>query len=406
MALSKPSRSEKPERLSWGNASFKTFLLLNQAATPTEVEVKIEEALLVEVPENGRWFSLKLQPLRDAHLYSENFTMSNEAYGDIQQVRILIGLAILLLLTASINYMNLATAKSQQRSKEVGVSKTLGASTWNIARQFYLETALLTLAGIGLSLLLLWLALPFFNELSGKELSLSFFGDLWFWLIATIIWLGVTSVAGAYPAAYLASFKPLDVLKQSFHNKSKAGMVRQGLVIFQFCVSTVLIIATLVFYQQLNFIRNKKLGYEPEQVIAIRVSGIQEKQKLETLEKEIDMLAPVKGSSLSQTIPGGNPSGRSLHRPNAPEGEEGAELWSCRVNPEVFEVLGLEFLSGRPVRRPAEGDSIAQIVLNRASVEYLGYTPLEAVGQRVEADLGPSEIVRGSRKLSLRFAAH
>ncbi len=383
----------KPDRLSWGNASFKTFLLLNEETEPSGVEAKIEEALVAAVPENRRWFSLKLQPMRDLHLYSEDFTVAGEPYGDIRQVRILIALAILLLLTACINYMNLATAKSQQRSKEIGVSKTLGATSWHIARLFYIETALLTFTGIVLSLILLWISLPFFNQLSGKQLSLSFLGEAWFWLMAGAVWLGVTAVAGVYPATYLSSFKPLAVLKQNFKGKAGAGLVRQGLVIFQFCVSTALIISTVVFYQQLNFIRNKKLGYEPEQVVAVRISGIQDRQTRETLEREINGLAPVLGSGLTQTIPGGSASGRSLHRPNAPEGEEGAELWTCRANPEVFDVLGMEFLAGRTLRRPVEEDSIGQVVLNRSAVEYLGYTPSEAIGQRVEADLGPTEIV-------------
>ncbi len=383
----------KPERLSWGDASYSTFMLLNPSASQAAVETKISEALAAKLPEDRQWFSLALQPLKSVHLYSEDFTMAEEPYGDIRQVRILIGLAVLLLLTACINYMNLATAKSQQRSREVGVSKTLGATRWSIARQFYLETALLTFVGILLSLVLLGTSLPFFNQLSGKELSLSFLFEPWFWVTAVSVWFGVTTMAGAYPAAYLASFMPLAALRQSFQGRSSASYVRKGLVVFQFCVSTVLIIATLVFYQQLNFIRNKKLGYEPEQVIAIRVSGISDRQKIKTLEKEVDRLASVMGSSLSQTIPGGSPSGRSLRRPNATDAEEGAELSSCRVHPEVFDVLSLEFLAGRAVDQWSEGDSIAQVVLNRSAIEYLGYTPHEAIGQRVDANLGASEIV-------------
>lgn len=383
----------KPEGLSWGNASFKTFLLLNSGVTPAAVEAKIQQAIAAEVPEDRRWFTLKLQPLRDIHLYSDSFTVMKEPYGDIRQVRILIGLAVLLLLTACINYMNLATAKSQQRSREVAVSKTLGATAWGLARQFYLETALLALAGIVLSIGLLGAALPFFNQLSGKELSLAFLGEAWFWLTALAVWAAVTAMAGAYPAAYLSSFRPMEVLRQNLRSGSRAGLVRQGLVVFQFCVSTGLIISTLVFYQQLNFIRNKKLGYNPEQVIALRVSGIGNGQQLQTLEKEIDRLAPVLGSALSQAIPGGTPSGRTLRRPNAPEGEGGAELWSCRAQPDLFSVLNLPILAGRTLSIGGDQDSIAEVVLNRKAVEYLGYTPDEAIGRPVEADLGPAQIV-------------
>lgn len=382
----------KAERHSWGNASFLTFLLLNAQADPVEVEGKIAAAMPQAIPEDRRWFELKLKPLLDVHLYSEGMAVSSEAYGDITQVRILAGLALLLLLTACVNYMNLSTARSQKRSKEVGVSKTMGASSWSVARQFYVETALLSLAGISLSILLLRLALPYFNQLSGKELSIAFLGQSWFWLIALAVWLFVTFIAGAYPAAYLSSFMPLDALRQSFRARSGAGMVRQGLVVFQFCISTALIISTLVFYRQLQYIQHKKLGYQPEQVVALRIGGLENQRQKESLEKELQQLAPVLHTSISQSFPGQFASGYSLHRPNAPEEEEGAELNACRAHPEVFETLGISFLAGKPMRRVAEGDSVVQLVLNESAVKYLGYTPAEAVGQRVDAGMGPSEI--------------
>lgn len=383
----------KPENNSWGNASFLTFLLLNEQAEVAGVEEKIAEAVPEGIPEERAWFAFKLKPLRDVHLYSEQVAFAREPYGDIRQVRILTGLAILLLLTACINYMNLSTARSQQRAKEVAVNKTMGASAWRIARQFYTETALLALAGIVLSVIILWAALPYFNRLSGKLLTIGFLSESWFWVTALGVWLIVTFVAGAYPAAYLSSFTPLEVLRQNVQGRSGAGLIRKGLVVFQFCISTGLIIGALVFYQQLQFMRDKKLGYEPEQVVAVRVSGLENDRQKEALEKEFQRLSPVLHTSLTQTFPGNSASGRSLRRPNAPDDESGAELSTCRAHPEIFEVLDIPLIAGRPMRLRTEGDTITQIVLNKSAVEYLGYTPDEAIGRPVEADFQNGVIV-------------
>lgn len=385
-------RFGKPENFSWGNASFMTFALLHNEVAPTAVEKKIAEAMTSEIPKDRQWFSLQLKALRDVHLYSSGISFSRgETYGNIRQVRILIGLAVLLLLTACINYMNLATAKSQQRAKEVAVSKTLGAPFWRLAVQFYTETALLALMGIALSVVLLWGALPFFNQLSGKTLTTAFLGQPWFWLGAAGVWLFVTLVAGAYPAAYLSSFSPLSVLQQSFRPDTGAGRVRQSLVVLQFCISTVLIIGTVVLYQQLNFIADKELGYEPEQVVAIRITGAENQQQVDVLQKEIARLSPVFSTALAQSFPGNSESGRTIHRP-AESGEGGASLATCRAYPEIFEVLDIQLLAGRPMKRRRETDTITQVVLNRSAIEYLGYTPKEAVGQPVEVELGAAVI--------------
>lgn len=381
----------KPERLSWGNASFYTFLLLHPETVVADMEAKVAEAVQRGVPEDRQWFNLKLKPLLDIHLYSDEI-MDEAGYGSITQVWVLISLAIVLLLIACINYMNLATAKSQQRSKEVAINKTLGATRGQMAGQFYSETALLAVIGIGLSLIILNLALPYFNNLADKQLTLGLLLKPQFWLALIGVWALITAVAGSYPAIYLSSFTPISVLRQDKQHRFGAAFVRKGLVIFQFSISTILIVSTLILYQQLNFIRNKKLGYEPEQVIAVRVMGIQPRSSIESLEKELQQLPAVVKTALSQSYPGHSASGRSLSLPNAPEGQS-ADLTSCRAHPGIFETLDLKLLAGRPMKLMAEGDTVSQIVLNKSAVEFLGLTPEQAVGRRVNADLGVSEVV-------------
>lgn len=386
-------RFGKPENYSWGNASFYTYLLLRPGTDPAALESKIATLIEKDAPADRISFQFKLKPLLDVHLYSgEMAAYDKQPYGDIWQVRSLIGLAVLLLLIASINYMNLATAQSQQRAKEVSLSKTLGANSGQLALKFYVETALITLLGVGGSIILLWLLLPFFNEMADKKLTTNFLTKPWFWMGIGGIWFLMTLIAGAYPAALLSSFSPAKVLRQSFGTGTgSAGWFRKGLVVFQFCVSTALIVSTLIFYKQLNFIRDKKLGYSPEQVVALKVSGAENQQQTQALEEEVKQLAFVKGISLTQTFPGRKGSGRTISRPNEPEG---AGLTTCRARPEIFNVLGIPLIAGQPMKNPVKGDTITQVVINRSAAQYLGWSPEEAVGRAVDANF-PNAVITG-----------
>lgn len=382
----------KPERYSWGNASFYTYLLLRPDSPPLpELEASITTLVKQHAPPERHHFKFSLKPLLDVHLYSADMSSNDEQpYGDIRQVQILIGLAVLLLLIACINYMNLATAQSQQRSKEVSLRKTLGAGKGQLATRFYAETALITFLGVGSSILLLRLGLPFFNTLADKQLSLDFLSAPWFWAGIAGIWLAVTLVAGAYPAMYLSSFSPMQTLRQSAR-QGGGGWFRKGLVVFQFCISTALIVATVVVYKQLNFIQDKKLGYSPEQMVALKVASAETKEQMLALETEIKQLSAVKGAAFSQTFPGEEGSGRSINRPNE---TEGSALTTCRARSDVFNVLEIPMLAGSPMRTPAPGDTITEVVLNRSAVEYLGWTPEQAIGRQAEVDL-PNPVVVG-----------
>ncbi len=383
----------KPERNSWGNASFYTYLLLRPGSSLPALESRIAALVAKDAPAERNSFTFKLQPLLDVHLYSGAMAaFDDQPYGDIGQVRILIGLAVVLLLIACINFMNLATAQSQRRAKEVSLNKTLGARSGQLALKFYTETALITLLGVSASIILLWTGLPVFNDMAGKHLTTGFLARPWFWAGIVAIWALVTLVAGAYPAVFLSSFSPAKVLRQaSGAGAGGAGWFRKSLVVFQFCVSTALIICTLVFYRQLNFIRDQKLGYSPEQVVALKISGAQDRQQTDALESELRQLAGVAGTARTQTFPGRHGSGRSLVRPND---TDGAELTTCRARPEVFQVLNIPFLAGQPMKIPAEGDTITQVVLNRSAAEYLGWTPEQAIGRAVDANL-PNAMVTG-----------
>ncbi|MBX2893762.1 MAG: ABC transporter permease [Saprospiraceae bacterium] len=383
----------KTEHQSWGNASFYTYLLLRPATDFSVLEKKIEALVLKDAPAERLPFQYSLKPLLDVHLHSADLsTFDKQPYGDIRQVHILVGLAVLLLFIACINYMNLATAQSQRRAREVSLSKTLGARSGHLAARFYTETALITLIGIGGSIFLLRLGLPFFNELADKNLSATFLTQAWFWAGIVAIWFLVTLVAGAYPAVFLSSFSPSQVSRLSLGTGAgSAGWFRKGLVVLQFCISTALIVSTLVFYKQLEFIRDKKLGYAPTQVVALNVYSAESRQQKDALEHEIGALASVKGTAYTQTFPGRSGSGRTLSHLNE---TEGPNLTTCRARPDIFAVLDIPLIAGRPMRVPQQGDTITEIVINRTAAAQLGWTPEQCLGRKVEASL-PNAVIVG-----------
>lgn len=382
----------QPQRLSWGNASFYTFLLLQNETNVDQLATKVNDLLKKEVLVDNLWYTLELKPLLDIHLYSPDIEDSGVEYGAINQIWILFSLALILVFIACINYMNLATAKSQQRSREVAISKTVGAAGYQLAGQYYVETALTVLGGILLSLLIFWISLPAFNAIADKSLRFTELLKPEFGLLLLLIWVVITALSGSYPALYLSSFRPIQILRQSRTHKGGAVAVRKGLVVFQFCISSALIVSTFIFYQQLQFIQQKELGFNPEQVLALRVSGIRPFSNVNALEKELEQIPNIEEMALSQTYPGHSASGYTIARPGAPD-EEAADLSTCRAYPDILDVLDIELLAGRPLRIKEEGDTITEVLLNASSMEYLGWSPEEAIGQHVEIGMGDTRVV-------------
>ncbi|QDK77951.1 FtsX-like permease family protein [Spirosoma sp. KCTC 42546] len=370
----------------WDNASFETYLLLTPQANHAQVEQQMAVVLNKNVPKDNQYFTLGLQPLTDIHLHSADITNANTTrIGDFQQVKILLILAIVILLIASINYMNLATAKAQIRFREVGVIKTVGATMQQLISRFYLETGLMMSIALVLAIVLVSLSLPLFNQLTGKQLpfqaliSPEVVGGL------LLIGLLITLIAGSYPAFYLSSFSPKYLLSTTFRNQSGAGLFRRSLVVIQFTASVVLMVSTFIFYQQLQFIQSQKLGYEPTQVLAIMTSAAKDKTQIDALMNDYRSLSNVVDVCRAQAFPGYGGSGRTITKSdkNSNNASDGMAIRTNRVGSDFINVLGLKLLAGRAfsdVKDPK--DTTVQVVLNKTAVQYLGYTPQKAIGQK------------------------
>jgi putative ABC transport system permease protein len=384
----------KPENLSWGNASFESFFLLQEGTEKSTVNEKISAMLKTHVAEEDRWFSIYLQPLLDVHLKSGelNASFDRSSYGDMNQVKILLALALIILLIAAVNYMNMATAQSQRRNKEVGISKTLGATLNQLSGKFYFEATLFVFIASMLSLCVFTMLLPAYNVLTGKQVTMDFINTSWFWIGLLVTGTLLTLLAGSYPAWYLSSFSPKAALQQKTNAGSQA-FIRKGLVVLQFSMSMILIVSSIVFFRQMEYIRNKKLGYEPEQVIAVMTSATRDQNLINSLKTEFESLPEVKSVAKSQSYPGIGTSGYTIRREK--DAQNGASILTTRATHEVLDVLGVKLLAGRSLPEAKDpNDTTIQVILNKSAVDYLGYSPEDAIGRHVYIfGYSPAEVV-------------
>ncbi|MCC6370672.1 MAG: ABC transporter permease [Bacteroidia bacterium] len=377
----------------WSNASFETYLLLHTNSNSTLVEKKMAEIIKNKVPKQETWFSFSLQPFTKVHLESSDI---NNTYitrvGDKKQVEIISILTVLILLIAGINYMNLSTAQSQTRFKEIGISKTLGASKATLTQRFYFETTLVVLFSLIVGIVLMFLTLPYFNLISdanlqfGELIKIKHFSSVIFATVLIIIF------SGSYPAFYLSSFNPKNLFSQNFKSNNFAGKLRQGLMILQFSVSILLIFCTIVLYKQLIFIQEINLGFKPTEVIAVPTNGAENKEQISGLINDLGNLTGVNFVCRSQTFPGRQGSMRNLFKPLAPS--QTIELTTCRATQDVLKVLGIKLLAGHAISGDrTEKDTVCEVILNKTAVEFLGYTPEQAIGKKIQCIGSQDEIV-------------
>ncbi|MCB0609350.1 MAG: ABC transporter permease [Lewinella sp.] len=367
-------------RLYWDNASFETYLLLGPGSDPRQVETKMAVALDKAIPKDEQWFSLWLQPLTDIHLYSAGISNGySSRTGDIRQVRILAILAFAVLLLACFNYINLATAQSGKRFREVGINKILGARKGQIARRMFLETGVLVAVALISGLLLLRLLNPFFESLSGQRLDLTqaFTGP---WTLAIpLFWLAITLSAGIYPALFLSSFSPKSILQPLAQGGFGKRLFRQALVVGQFSVCTGLIVSAMIFNRQIRFIGEKNLGFQPKQVIAVTTAAAERTDQITGFVDACKALPAVVSACRAMSYPGISTAGYGMSYPG--QDERKVSVAANRVGTGFEKVLGLKFLAGKTLPEKAPDDTTVQVVFNKTAVDFLGWTPEESIGK-------------------------
>ncbi|UCE36358.1 MAG: ABC transporter permease [Thermoplasmata archaeon] len=359
----------------WTDVMYQTYIQLQKGTSFEQVNSKI--AGILKEKTNNQKFKLELQPLKAIHLHSSSLQWESVAQGDIKQVRLFSILAFLVLIMACINFISLTTARGANRAKEVGMRKVTGAARMDIIKQFLGESILFTSFGFIVAIGLVDLLLPAFNGLSGKHITMSTFFNLSFLPIMIGIVMITGFLSGSYPALFLSSFQPAKVLKGKLKMGGKSSNFRKILVTVQFTVSVFLITSTLVVFSQLQYVRNKKLGYDKEHIIYLPVRGDipanYEPAKNELL-KHNDILNVTVGSSLP-TLPGHYWSG--LDWPGKDPASKPA-MWFYSVDFDFIKTFDIKMASGRDYSKDLSTDS-SNYIINEAAAKYMGL--FEPVGK-------------------------
>lgn len=373
------SMSTFPDQLNdhWWNNNFKTYIVLNDGASPDALEAKFPDFIKAHVGEgkddwdewlaSGNNWEYFLQPLSSIHLNS-NLNGEFEANGNINYIYIFITAAFLIVIIASVNFMNLSTAKSEQRSKEVGLRKVIGSNKPLLVFQFLYEAIFMSFFAFLMSILLVLITLPWFNSFTGKSFEIWDMYNLTAlpYLLFAVILLGFLS--GLYPAFYLSSFKPIEVLKSSIGGKKNGITLRGALVVGQFIISIFLILGTLVVYRQLKYIQNVNLGFNKEQIIILHGAGALE-EKAETFKEQLLSYSNIKNVSISQTIPGKG----FMNWGCTAEGKDDFMTLNMNLTDNNFlETYSMSMAEGRYFSNEFPSDSSA-IIINERAQKILGW---------------------------------
>ncbi len=376
----------------WIQNSLKTYIVLEENASAQQLNDKFPELIRKYVApqiqqamgvsfddflEHGGEYNYSLQPVKDIHLYS-HLVGEFEPTGNAVYVSIFALIAFFILILACINFMNLATARSANRAKEVGLRKVVGSKQAHLIAQFLAESILLSAMAMIIGIFLVKLFLPGFNNLAAKEIEMSYLGDTYLSLGILIITLFVGVVAGSYPAFFLASFKPITVLRGKLTSGMKSSSLRSGLVVFQFIISVALIISTLVVGDQLEYMSNKKLGFEKDQVLVIhRASALG--NQMDTFENELKQLPNIEVTTATFHLPGQLTDTNAFQLQDVPQ-SEAYLLSTFSVGFDFIETLSIEMAAGRSFSKDFPTDSSAYII-NEAAVKKFGWK--EAVGKSI-----------------------
>jgi putative ABC transport system permease protein len=380
---------EKNLMTNWGNNAFYTYLLLPPHYNPKKLEAQFPAFQNRHIPASGKFKAsdysiLSLRKLTNIHLYSHT-DEELEINGDINRVYIFSAIALFILLIACINYMNLSSARSVLRAKEIGIRKTAGASKKELIAQFLSESVFITCIAFLLAILITRFALPWLNKLSGQQLSMETLLQ-WKILIGILMLPFIVGIlSGIYPALYLSSFQPVKVLKGVIKKGGGNISLRKALVVFQFAISIILIVATVIVFQQLNYIQNKSLGFDKEHIVTLRNNaGLN--NSFQSFKDELLSNSNIKDVALSSRIPSGrllDSQGSQLDVGNSMSPTK-ADIKYVVADENFIPTYGIKIVAGRNFSK-AYGMDTSSFLINETAVKALGLKSDEdAIGKQFQ----------------------
>jgi ABC-type antimicrobial peptide transport system permease subunit len=380
----------KKQADTWRCNCYFTYAQLADNADIDKVSAKIRDIKLtkvnkIELKQKNEVF---LNPMKNWHLYSD-FKNGKIVGGRIQYVWLFGIIGVFVLLLACINFMNLSTARSEKRAKEVGIRKAIGSVRLQLIYQFLSESLLVVTFAFALSILFVQLALPFFNEVSGKKMSILWSNPL-FWLSGIIFSLITGLISGSYPALYLSSFQPVKVLKGTFKVGRLAALPRKALVVLQFTVSVTLIIGTIIVFRQVQFARNRPVGYSRDGLITLpMVTGDIHKQ-FAVVKHELEKNGAIASIAESDSPTTGDYSSNSGFDWSGKDPAQAVEFPNIDVSVDYGKTVGWQFTAGRDFSNSFLSDSLA-FVLNETAVKFMGLK--NPVGEIVKWDGQPFHVI-------------
>lgn len=380
----------------WWNLNYHTYLLMRPGADLEHVQSRLHEMPARYIGEqeeaSGYRQFLYLQPLTDIHLTS-HYTGELDANSHTAYVYVFSAIAAFILVIACINFMNLATARSAQRAREVSLRKVVGAGRRQLIGQFLSESILLSLLALAVALILIQAALPLFNDLAYKELTLNYLQQRRFVAVCTAFAVGVGLLAGAYPSFVLSGFRPIDVFKGEAATGRGGVFLRKGLVVFQFAISVTLIVGSFVVYEQLRYMQTENLGFAKEQVVVVRAADVG--SHYSAIKDAVEDVAAVRSVAFSSAVPGRD-QGTNVFSRTSGYAQDGQTLSVVGVDHDFAETYGLELVAGRDFSRDFASDDTAAYMINEAAVKALGWTtPEEAIGQPLTRQFQDTRTVIG-----------
>ena len=382
--LSMTELAEAKRNEEWLSNNFNTYIVLREGTDPKKFEAKLGQLiykyiapLLRQVVNQsvedffkaGNSVSFSLTPLSDIHLHS-NKTSELEANGNIQYVYIFTAVALFILLIACVNFMNLSTARSSNRAKEVGIRKVLGSLRGNLVSQFMLESILISFIAMLLAVGLAYLLLPVFNELSGKQMEIGLFSRPWLAPAMLGLVLVVGMLAGSYPAFFLSAFRPIAVLKGNVTAGFKTGWLRNSLVVFQFGISIFLLVGTTVIYRQLNYIHNRELGFDRDHVLIVENTW-HLGNDVRAFKEKLLKLPDVEGATMTGFLPTSDSrNDDAIFLSPDMDTKKAISMQTWQIDENYIPVLGMKMATGRNFSKEFLTDSNAAIV-NEAAVRLM-----------------------------------
>jgi putative ABC transport system permease protein len=386
------NKADDPTETSWGWNDYYTYVLLKPGTNWHAFEAKLPDFMnrhnngLAENKARNDYITLQLYKLTDIHLYS-HYQEEAEANGDGQSVSFLFLIAFFIAAIAWINYINLATARSLERAKEVGVRKVLGALRTDLIRQFLVESLLLNGAALVLALGITWVATPLFNQLTGRAIHQV---PLLYWEIFAVLFVCGTFLSGIYPAFVLSRYHPVAVLKGLFKNSAGGQLLRKGLIIGQFTASILLIAGTIIVYRQVHYMRSQQLGVKIDQTVVLNgVESMQDsayRQIYPAFRQAMLRLKDVKNIAGSSNVMGQEITWSTSWQRLGTGSKTNYTLLHLGIDYDFIANYGLKVIAGRPFSMDFPTDKKG-VILNETAVKALGFAkPADALGKMLHGD--------------------